>query len=113
MRTVPLERETENASGSSNSMPSHTVCYFYTSWLQRYKYLAELLHKFFISIRDGYGAVTRQLLEAFITTLPPELKDEFVAAKTQRHDRFFRRWRRDYNIVDRRISGPKIFSSWF
>ena len=74
--------------------------------------MAEELYLFFVAIRDAQGAVTRQLLHAFVATLPREVQHNFMNAGEKRHDRFFRRWRRFHNVVDRRVSGvpPDMFT---
>ena len=56
-------------------------------------------------MRDGHGAVTRQLLTAFAGTVDATIKKDFLSVGENKRDKFFARWRRHYGIVDRRISG--------
>ena len=67
--------------------------------LMKYRALGEKLHDFFVLVRDAQGAVSRKLLESFITTLPPEIQLDLMTLKEHRRDEFFTRWRRWYRVV--------------
>ena len=77
--------------------------------LIKYAVLGEKLYTFFVLVRDANGAVTRGLLEEFITGLPKEVQCDLMAMSAHRRDEFFSRWRRWYKIVYRRVTGVKQY----
>jgi hypothetical protein len=71
----------------------------------RYSELDKALVNFFVLVREVHGAVNRSLLEAYAMTLGDAITQGFTDIGEKRKDRFFRRWRRDNKVVDRRVSG--------
>lgn len=93
------------------TVPFKSVLKVYASFLFartniiRYQKLGEALFAFLLAVRDGHSAVTRQLLTAYAGTLDTDVKKDFSNVTEKLRRRFFARWRRNYGIVDRRISG--------
>jgi hypothetical protein len=79
------------------------------SQLYKYRALGEHLFKFFEAIRDAQGSVSRGLLEEYVLTLPEDTQLDLMEGRDKRRDEFFARWKRQYNLVYRNISGTTQF----
>ena len=77
--------------------------------LVKYAVLGEKLFEFFCMIRDAQGAVSRGLLEEYISSSPAEVQLDLMQKGDHRRDKFSCRWRAHYHVVYRRITAVKQF----
>lgn len=77
--------------------------------LKKYFDMGEQMHQFFIRIRDAHGAVSRDLLESYALSLPEAIRKDYFSINESSRDDVWKRWRRWYGVVYRRISGVKQY----
>ena len=67
----------------------------------KYAALADKLFKFFCNIRDANGAVTKGLLQAYVVSLPDEIKKDFLSVNRTSQEDFWKRWQTAYGLTHR------------
>ena len=67
------------------------------------------MYDFFIAIREANGAIGRSLLEEWVGSQPKEVQKDFLTVNPDQRNLFFKRWKRIYKVVYRRITGTKQY----
>ena len=76
---------------------------------RKYAALGSAMYDFFIAIREANGAVGRSLLEEWVGSQPKEVQKDFLTVRPEQRNLFFKRWKRIYKVVYRRITGTKQY----